>query len=185
MAKTENVSYGKPAIAGALSVAKVGTALPKDALSEATGFKNLGYISEDGLTNSNSPESDAIKAWGGDTVLVLQTEKQDTFSYTLIESINVDVLKNIYGDDNVSGELATGITIKANSKPLIGQSYIIDQILKGDILKRIVIPNATIIELGDIVYKDDEPIGYEIKIQATPDEDGNTHYEYIQKKQTV
>lgn len=65
MAKTENVTYGKPKVGGAVSVAPLGTVLPTDAktaLNEA--FKNLGYISEDGLNNENSPESEKIKAWG-------------------------------------------------------------------------------------------------------------------------
>ena len=34
-------------------------------------------------------------------------------------------------------------------------------------------------EMGDITYVDGEAVGYETTLACTPDEDGNTHYEYI------
>ncbi|WP_368346666.1 phage tail protein [Peptostreptococcus anaerobius] len=178
-----NVSFGKPKIGGAIFSAPLGTALPKNAISELDkAFKCLGYVSEDGITNENSPDSEETKAWGGDVVLVSQTEKKDNFTYTLIETVNINVLKEVYGSENVSGDINTGITIKANSKPLEPHSIVIEMILKGGILKRIVLPNATVSEIGDIEYNDEDPVGYETTVSCVPDSDGNTHYEYIQKK---
>lgn len=179
-ASESNVTAAKPKIGGAVSTAPAGTTIPTDAKTAlAAAFKTLGYISEDGVANENSPESSEIKAWGGQTVLSSQTDKKDTFKYKLIEGLNIEVLKEVYGPDNVSGTLETGITVKANGKELPEHSLVIDTVLKNSHLKRVVIPRGKVSEIGEINYKDGEPIGYELTITALPDNDENTHYEYI------
>ncbi len=181
MANTvSNVSAGAPAVGGAISVAAAGTTAPTSASATlAEGFASLGYVSEDGVTNSNSPSTNAIKAWGGDTVLTTDEGKTDEFKFTLIEVLNVDVLKLVYGDANVTGTLAAGIEIKANNTPQAEHVLVIDMILRNGALKRVVLPKAYVTSVGDVSYKTSEATGYETTITAFPDASGNTHYEYI------
>lgn len=174
-----NVTTGKPNVSGGVYIAESGTTLPTNATSTLSSYTALGYVSEDGLTNSNSPESETGKAWGGDIVITYQTEKPDTFQFTLIEAKNKDVLSAVYGANNVTGTIETGITVTANRDEAEENIWVFDMIMRNDTLKRIVVPVGKVTEVGDIVYKDDELVGYDLTIQAFPDSDGNTHYEYI------
>lgn len=177
---TSNVTTGKPKIGGSVFRAPAGSTLPTDAISQLdAAFKNLGYISDEGVTNSTSIESEEIKAWGGDTVAQPQTGKTDTFQMSMIESLNIEALKTYFGDENVTGDKETGIKVVCNSKELEPASWVIDMIATGNIPHRIVIPNAKPSELEDITYVDNEATGLGITLTALPDNDGNTHYEYI------
>jgi hypothetical protein len=182
MNTASNVSAGKPKITGAIYAAPLGTTLPTDtttALNEA--FKPLGYCSDDGLVNSTDLQSENIKAWGGDTVLSVQTSRDDTFKFTLLEILNLDVCKFVYGNDNVTGALDTGVTITVNNKEVDERALVIDLILRNNTAKRIVIPDGKLSDLGDINYVDNDAVGYETTMTCMPDASGNTHYEYIKR----
>ena len=179
MPSSTNVSAGKPKVAGAIFMAPIGTTLPTDSTTAlAAGFVELGYASDAGVVNSESRETETIKAWGGDTVLKPFTGKEDTFQFTLIEALNVNALKLVYGDSNVTGDLTNGISIKSAAEDLDYHSFVIEMVLNGAV-KRIVIPSAKVTEVGDITYADGEAIGYDTTLSAVPDAAGGTHYEYI------
>lgn len=177
-----NVTAGKPRIAGSIYRAAATATAPTSADSSlGSAFKALGYVSEEGLKNNNSPETEDIKAWGGDIVMNTLTGKEDRFTFKLIEALNKDVLAAVYGSSNVSGDISTGITVAAKAEQSEAAMYVFDMILNGNVLKRIVVPKATVSEVSEISYVDNEPVGYEITITAVPDSSGNTHYEYIKQ----
>ena len=182
----KNVTTAKPKVGGAIFRAPLGTKLPVNAKEElAAAFKDLGYISDEGLKNANGMEASNIKAWGGSTVITMETGKPDDFSYTLLECTNVETLKSVYGDENVSGTLEEGITIRANSKEQEPHAYVFDMILKGGILKRIVVANGQLSNVGEITYSDSAAVAYAMTLSAVPGwEDGDTHKEYIVKPQS-
>lgn len=182
-----NVSTGKPKVAGAIyrALRTASLQIPTDAATTLdAAYKCLGYISEDGLKNNNSVESDSVKAWGGDTVLNFQKGREDSFGFKLIEVLNEEVLKAVYVDSNVTVTAATSsapksIAVKANNAEQPEAVWVVDMIMRGNNPKRIVIPYGKVTEIGEIIYKDDEAVGYDVTLNASADEEGNTHYEYM------
>ena len=174
-----NVTTGKPKVGGAIFRAATGTTLPTDATTALNAvFKSLGYCSEDGLKNNTERSFTSVKAWGGDTVLSMQSEYEDTFTFTLIEALNQDVLKTVFGDANVT-ESSGSVTVKANSTEITSSSWVAEMIMTGNKACRIVIPNGKITAVGEVTYNDSEAAGYELTVTALPDASGNTHYTYI------
>lgn len=187
MANTaSNVTTGKPKVGGAVFWAPTGTTLPTDAVTAlADAFVSLGYCSDDGVSNSSAPDTDTVKAWGGDPVLNTNNGRTDTYQLTLIEAENVDVLKRVYNSSNVSGTLDAGVTVKVNSEDPEEGVWVIDTILRGNVVKRMVIPSGSVTDLGDITYADGDAVGYQVTITCSPDASGNTHYEYMKKATTT
>lgn len=174
-----NVSFGKPKATGAVFVAPAGTTVPTDATSALNvAFKNLGYVSEDGLVNSVQTDKQDVNAWGGDKVLSEQTTFGESFTVNLLET-NEDALKTYYGADNVTVD-GDDITIVQNSTPLPEVIVVFELLLTGGRIKRIVVPRAKIADRsGDISYADGTAVMYPAVFEALPDTSGNTHTEYI------
>lgn len=175
-----NVSTGKPKVGGAVFRGASGTTLPTSA--DATlnsALKDLGYVSEDGVKVSTDLTVSEIKAWGGDVVYASQTGKGDKMTLKLIEVLNDEVLKAVHVDSNVSGSISTGITVNVTGTEQPECVWVIDQVLRGNTAKRIVVPRGKVTAIGEVVYKDSDAVGYELTITCLTDSSGKTHYEYI------
>lgn len=188
MANTvSNVSFGKPKVTGAIYRGILGESLtiPTDATTDLdSDFVCLGYVSDDGLTNTMDQGDDGTKAWGGDTVLINEDSRTDSFKFKLIEVLSEEVLKAVYVDGNVTVTDATttapkkiAVAVNATEQPEC--CWVVELLLRDGNPKRIVIPKGKVTEIGDIVYKDNEAVGYEITVTGKADGNGNTHYEYL------
>lgn len=175
-----NVTTGKPNNAGAVFMAPVGTAIPTDAVTAlANTYIDLGFVSEDGVTEGVSISTTNIKEWGGGIVLVTQDEKTATLKFKLIEYLNVNVQKFVNGDDNVEGaSLSSGIHIKVNDKEAGERVIVINQIMRNDTPFRLVIPRAKITEVGEVTYKSNEAVAYDVTVTAIKDANGDYEHKY-------
>lgn len=174
------VSFGKPKATGAVYIAPYGTTLPTNGhMALNAAFKNLGYVSDEGLVHALETDTEEIHAWGGDLVLSGQTTFAERFTVNLIET-NADTLKTIYGSDNVVVEGNGSITVTVTSAMLPNVSLVFELVLTGGRIKRIVVPVAQIVDRsGEITYVDGEAIAYPAVFMAYPDANGSYHVEYI------
>lgn len=177
-----NVSAGKPKVTGGIYRAPLGTSLPTDAYTDLSGsFTSLGYIAQGGVTHSINLDTGEYRAWGGDLVLSYLNSKTNKFQFGLIEVLNKVVSETIHGTSNVSGDLATGITVNGTGDDMQEFVYVIELALRGGAMRRIVIPDGKISEIGDIVYQDSDAINYPVTITAQVDSNGKSFYEHTKK----
>lgn len=174
-----NVSTGRPNIAGGVYVAPKGTTLPTDATTAlGVAFTCLGYVSEDGLENSNDITMSDIKEWGGAIVYRSLSEMTDNFALALLESENIEVLKAVYGSENVKEESGViEVDVKADDPEEM--VWVFELALRGNKKKRIVVPDGAVTAREAITYNAEDAIAYGITVSAYPDENGSTHKEYI------
>lgn len=173
-----NVSVGKPLAAGGIYSGPTTTTTPTDATAALpAGLENLGFVSDEGLTNAIEMDTEEIKEWGGNTVLTVKTSRTETFAWTFIET-NELVLKEVYGQANVTVDDGD-IAVIHNAADLPARMYVFEIALTGNRVKRIVVPNGTVTEISEVTYTAGEPIGYGVTLTCVPDAVGNTVYEFI------
>ena len=174
------VTAAKPRVAGVVYIAPKGTTLPTDANTALSStFKSLGYLSEDGFANNYEISSEDIREMGGNIVLTVQTEMSDTFTFKLISALDVEVQKAVYGASNVTGNLSSGMAVTVAGSEPSENVWVFETIMRDNALKRIVIPDGKISSIGEIAYRRNEAVGYDITLTALLDSTaGFNHKEY-------
>lgn len=172
-----NASNVRVAVTGAVYVGATGTTLPDDATTPVgPSLDDVGYISEEGVTESHDADTQDVIAWqNGDNVRTLQTSHNVTFNFSMIETSEV-TMRTFYG--NFDGDSENG-EVHITGQQLGNQSWVIS-VLDGDHVIRIVIPDGQITERGDVEYTGQDATGREITVTAYPDEDGVKAYIYME-----
>jgi hypothetical protein len=177
------VIVGKPLVTGGILNAPLGTALPVDATTALNAaFGAVGYVTDDGVTKSESRDITKINAWGGDTIAVVQTAFGVDLKFKMAEYLGVRAQSAIYGDANVVSTIGAGaapdtlkVTVTSEEPPY--KSWIV-AIKQGLNTVRLVIPNARISETGDTEYKDDDVASLDATLSCIPDSAGAYYYLY-------
>ena len=162
---------------GGILAGPLGAPIPTDASAEPdSSLVKRGYVSEDGLSMTTNRSTEKIRAWGGDTVRVVQTEHDVTFSWSYLETTEVTA-QDVYGEDNVDS--AGGLTsIRLNSDPLPHKTWVFEM-KDGDKRVRVVVPDGQITEIGDTQFVHTAATSHQVTLEAFPDESGSKAYIYI------
>lgn len=161
------------AITGEVYKAPLGSTAPTDATTAlAAAFVGLGYVSEDGITESWDDSVDNIVAWqNATTVRSATTESTLTIACMLIQT-NAAVLEAFHRGSQVTEPVASEYQIDVKPITADPSAWVLD-VVDGAKLIRIYVGNGEITERGEVVYANGQPIGYPITITAYPDANGN------------
>lgn len=161
-----NSANVRVAVTGALSVAPVGTTAPADSVAALNAaFKDLGYVSDDGVTETRGRSTNTIRGWqNADVVREVVTESDFKLQATLIET-KKETVELFYGStvSGVDGSVLVKPSVTGGRK-----AFVLD-VVDGTELIRIYIPQGEVTEVGDTVYASGEPIGFEVTITGYPD----------------
>lgn len=160
-----NAANARVALTGAISVAPTGTAAPTDASTALpAAWKDLGYVTEDGVTETRDRSTDTLRAWqNADLLREVVTEADLTFQFTLAET-KAETVALYYGS---TVDTATGAVVIVPAATGGRQSFVID-VVDGTQLIRAYIPEGEITEVGDQVLSHGEIVGYDVTIKAYP-----------------
>ncbi|MFE7717487.1 hypothetical protein ACFU44_00370 [Nocardia rhizosphaerihabitans] len=170
-----------PKVKGVLYRAPLGTTLPTDAVTAlAAAYKDLGGISDAGIVNAQSRDVTKVKDFAGDTIATPQSDYTETLKVEFVESTNLEVLKTVFGDSNVTFTPATAtkgalITVDHNSQTLPKAVYVVDTV-QGVGMRRQVAAIGQPITVDDVTQVSTDIVKYAVTIECFKHVDGATAF---------
>lgn len=162
-------------VTGSIHYAPYGTKAPEGLQTYSKPWVNLGWLSEDGITESLSRESNSFTPWQSNSpVREASSSEEFTFSATLwtigglanAMRYGVPEEKMTYNDKGKYVEFKQGEDLPEEFRfPLAFD------ILDGDKHRRIILPAASVIDPSDVTYNKGDLIGYPMTWRANFDGD--------------
>lgn len=179
----DNVTNIKGAVDGGYAFsAPAGSSVPAIGSALGTAFKNMGYVSADGIAENRETEVEEVSDLSGNVVYTMKSRETEKLVLTLI-SLTEDSLKEMHGHDNVSTS-GNVITVEHITTDYDQRVYVFDLLCKDGRQWRKKVPSGQVTEVGPIVYGAGNVFGREITITCYPDSDGVRMYDYIQVSPT-
>lgn len=163
------------AVTGAVYSAAPTATAPTTATSAlGVDYKDLGYVSDGGVTETRDRSTNQIRAWQN-SALVREpvTESSIRYSFTLIET-KAETIEQYYGT-----AVAADGSIKIDPGKTGGRRRYVLDVIDGDEVIRVYIPDGEVTEVGDQVYVNGDPIGYEITVTGYAVNDDDESYSAI------
>lgn len=160
------------AVTGGLYYGEEETPVPASATAPLDpDLAELGYVSEDGVTQTIDEDVEQITAWqNGDTVRVVQTSHDVTYAFSLLETTELAL-------DVYYGNHAAGTTeIRAGQGK---RGAWVFHVTDGNHRIRICVPDGQVTEHGDIEYVNGNAIMYPITVTCYPDSNGVKAYKHL------
>jgi hypothetical protein len=160
----QNSANAVVANAGAVSIGATTAAAPTGASTALSGtdWTDLGFISDDGITETKDQSTSTITAWqNAATVRESVTDASLTYTFTMIETNKTAV--GLYYGTTVNATDGSVVVVPASTGGR--RSFVID-VIDGTSLIRTYIPSGEVTKSGDKVYKNGEVVGYEVTVSA-------------------
>lgn len=167
---TLNAANVEAGYTGQILVGLTTASAPTATTGSLTGFTDLGYMSDDGITESRSRDTNDIAAWqGGATVKTTISGASATFQFTMIEA-TLGTLSLYYGlpagaVTQTSAHGTFDVDPGATGGP---QSFVIDEVTNTNAIRRTYIALGEVTEVDDRTNVNGEVIGYNVTVSAYP-----------------
>ena len=165
------VNLGAGLATGMFFHAPANTALPTYP-TETLGsdWKEVGYISQDGITWHHGRSAEALKDWSNSIRRMLQSSDDKTVAATII-STTKEVLQTIFGADNVTETAATTghgklEAVEVKEGVMSGEEAFLFLMKDGDDTFMLGTTKGYITNLDDIAFQPGNPISWGATISA-------------------